>query len=82
MGCCVSAAEIAVVEKATGGLDDQTGAEGHFETERVRFEIAEEGQVGIVDGHFEIEVEGPLVEIVEEGHSGRVRARPGTEAAH
>ena len=71
-----------VVGKATGGLDDHTGAGDHSGTERVRFETAEEGQVEIVDGRFETEAERRPVEIVGEGHSGRVRAHPGIEAVH
>lgn len=69
---------------ATGGLgvlEDHTGVEDRFEMERARFETAEEGQVEIVGGHFEIEAEGRLVGIVED-HSGKVRAHPETEEAH
>ena len=82
MGCYVWAAEIAVAEKATGGLDDHIVAGDHFGMARVRFETAEAGRVGIVGGHSEIEAEDRLVGIAVEGHSGKVRAHPGIEAVH
>lgn len=70
------------MEKETGGLDDHTVAEDRFGMERVRFESAEADRVEIVDGRFEIEAEDRLVGIVGEGHSGKVRAHPGTEVVH